>query len=364
MQDALIHAGGIGLSSFFDHDEGAPSLARLATTGRTGSLAVASGSRIGLLTGIELSSAPQPASEQPRLREYSTEADHITCLEWLQVGSGPLVLLAGTSAGRLHILTPAGKCLLCQRLSRQTILKCNILSGQDACVALAAAHTVFLLPVMEVAAAIQLYEQDNSAEQLQGRLAVHKWMFPQATGIRTDACFLGAMPASLHESLVGGSCCSDLQVLAAGSHPPLASFWAHQKPSAGVLSAMRQAVADKAAQTRSAARAAVYGRPNGYRAGIRRWAQQLSSEPSAEEEPTDADLLPGSTLQLHRCLQDHDREVASVTIAPGGRLAAAADSLGRVLLLSTADQLRLRRIALVSRHQESAQKLSSANSCL
>ncbi len=142
-----------------------------------------------------------------------------------------------------------------------------------------------------------------------------------------EAVLAGAVPPSLHAELLraGGAAAAATAVLTAGDSPALGA-WAGPEADSGVLAAAA-ALAVTAVSAVGSAVFSLLSSPWGAKPAP---SPAIGTAPSA---PPEAALPPA--LHGAHCggLEDAPRRGRCLRLAPRGALAAAADSLGRVLLL-------------------------------
>ncbi|KAK9827282.1 hypothetical protein WJX81_008183 [Elliptochloris bilobata] len=274
-------------------------------------------------------------------------------------------LLVGTSGGHLQLHAGASGALLHrQRLHGSACLALRPrvagagLCPEDAAEDVTAVFRDALARVsaLEVRSLVRLCAQLGPTRDADWPppLACPKWDLGRAVGPRADGQLVGVRGAGLYAALTQRASAPRLVLLTVGRDPAVAVNEAEEGAGRGTLALVGDLAHSAAASVATLTRDAVLGRPGGYRAGVRTWlrgsAERLAGERSAtpsppperEREAPPPPPPPGEPAPLWRSVQDHPRAVTLLALAPRGPLAAAADALGRVMLLDAASSAVLR----------------------
>jgi hypothetical protein len=328
-------------------------------------LALALGQRLVVLRGLRGPGPPPP----PAFAGAAAAPEAATALAWLAAApaanadadadatAGDLLLL-GTSAGFFQVHAPDGRLLLRQELHDAPVRSLRVRPGgagldpadasEDVTAGFADAAAV--VPTFEVWAAARRAERAAAAgagwwaggDSAGGGGAAAAGGPPAAFakfelrgGGRADVACLGPAPAPLQDALTGRRPRARLALLAAGAGPPLESYRPEEAPPPpGVLSTLAGFALSKLPSL------------SAWRGGGEGGASSARPAPAAgagRAGGAKRERAPGAPAPRAAAVWDDARRaVGALAPSPCGRWAAAADSLGRVLLLDAAGPTVLR----------------------
>ncbi|KAI8465884.1 MAG: Rab3 GTPase-activating protein regulatory subunit N-terminus-domain-containing protein [Monoraphidium minutum] len=277
-------------------------------------------------------------------------------------------LLVGTAGGCLELHDPGGRLLFRQRLHAGPVAQICVRTcvaglqhdNPTEDVTLAFPDAIARLAVHELRTHLKLLEISRQSGGSGGTppLAYHRWELPSGFGARSGAACLGPRPRGLDAALAAGAWGSGrgpehrLLIATAGAKPPLAGVEVEEQPARGALARL----AGVAGSVTSAAYGAAYGAaskavtlgPSLLTSGVRSLTSWVAGAPSDGARPPAVpsyDLAGAPKLEASlpwRPLIDDARRLGPLAPAPAGGLFAAADGLGRVLLVDGASMAVLR----------------------
>ncbi|KIY95679.1 hypothetical protein MNEG_12282 [Monoraphidium neglectum] len=278
-------------------------------------------------------------------------------------------LLVGTQDGSLELHEPSGRLIFRQRLHAGPVQQicvrpCATGLRQDdptEDITVAYLDALVRLPVLELRTHLKLLHlsRQSGGAASTPPLNYHRWELPAGFGPRSGAVCLGQRPRGLDALLSGAargasSRAADHKLLIAtgGTKPPLAGVEVEEHPQRSALARL----AGVAGSVTYAAAGAAYGAaskavtlgPSLLSSGVRSLTSWVAGSPRdaqrAAAVPTyDLQGAPKPEASLPwRPLHDDPRKLGPLVPAPAGALLAAADNLGRVLLVNGANMAVLR----------------------
>lgn len=291
-------------------------------------------------------------------RVAAPAGDAFTALCWLccarSVGPPDLALAAGTQRGLLRLYAPDGTLLQSQRLHDSAVVSVSCraagagANGADPAedISISCADALLRLDALDVASLLRRYALHAASPRAQPwlpdgaePLRCLKWDLGRAgAGGCSEAACAGAAPQPLYDAvLAAGAALATpssaaiaepshgwLRLVSAGEGPALGA-WAGPEAEGGVLAAAAALAATAITAVASAAMHLLS--PWGRRAP--KAAARAAPSPGAPTE----ELPPALSAASRGGLEDPPRRGRTLRLAPRGALAAATDSLGRVLLL-------------------------------
>jgi hypothetical protein len=332
-------------------------------------LALALGQRLVVLRGLRGLGPPPP----PAFATAAAAPEAATALAWLAAApaahaatapagadatAGDLLLL-GTSAGFFQIHAPDGRLLLRQELHDSPVRSLRVRPGGAGLDPADASEdvTAGFADAAAVAPTFEVWSAARRAERAAGACA--GWWaggdagggggaaaacgtpaafakFELRGGGRADVACLGPAPAPLHDALTGRRPRARLALLAAGAGPPLEAYRPEEAPpTPGVLSTLAGFALSKLPSL------------SAWRGGGEGGASSAPPAPApagaGRAGGAKRERAPGAPAPRAAAVWDDARRaVGALAPSPCGRWAAAADSLGRVLLLDAAGPTVLR----------------------
>ncbi|GBF88261.1 rab3 GTPase-activating non-catalytic subunit [Raphidocelis subcapitata] len=341
----------------------------------------------GAASAASAAAAPSPPRRPAAAPCYTLRTSQgITSLAWLavlagsrQLGAASLTvrppelsellececLLVGMQDGTLQIHSAAGRLLFKQRmhagpLEHIAVRACSTGVRYDdpsEDVAFVFPDAFVRLPVLELRTHLKLLElsaQSTGAGAGAPPLSFHRWELPSGVGPRSSAVCLGPRPRDLDAVLLAAARTGGrpgdqkLLVVTGGTKPPLAAFEIEEQPQRSTLARLKgYAGSVTTAAVGAASKAATLG-PSLLGQGVRSLANwvagpSLDAMRGAAVPAYDLTSAPKPEAALPwRALRDDARSLAPLAPAPAGALLAAADNLGRVLLVDGASMVVLR----------------------
>ncbi|XP_065904739.1 rab3 GTPase-activating protein non-catalytic subunit-like isoform X3 [Dysidea avara] len=285
------------------------------------------------------------------VKDWSDERPTPTAIECISFCSGKSdefsVVAVGFSDGFLRCYTQDGRPLLSQQLHKSEITSLSYTSPIK--LSSKTIHQAELLAVCNnvlividgpslTATILSCIDKDISREQDQletmSDLVYQKWKLDKQQNTANITCISKTTP-SLFDSLVetsligkydmpvkGTTPLGATKVISTGQQPMLGFYQITKDSGPPIMSEMLSAVTNKLTS-------AVMTRVN--LGGWLGWGSGSQDSQVAKQVP----IQPTSSLPMSCNLHDQSRAVEDITISPCGRLAAAVDSFGRVLLVDT-----------------------------
>ncbi|CAD7698588.1 unnamed protein product [Ostreobium quekettii] len=324
-------------------------------------LAVAAGSRAAVMTLLE----GQPCHLKPG-DLLAAAASRITAIAWLSVvARGPQhssareslanYIMVGTEAGHFMVYFMDGVVGVQKKLHDGPILNIrsrplcqgssdtgsqagqgNALSsgGEDKeDVTVVFSDTLVSIQVPELLALLK-FQEASPGQMLSPAFSLNHAKYGQSKkmGSRCDGLCLGPQCPSL-KGLLTQRPDKDIHPvgIVAGGHAPAIAF----------LEASGDAGGSGWGVVKSLASTVTFGIPGkAWSAGKKAWRKGASWW--SQQEADDKRMVPTMPTKLRRSLRDDSREVSSLAVAPGCRLAASTDNRGRVVLIELAKMVVVR----------------------
>lgn len=263
-------------------------------------------------------------SHLPSGRSFSFPApDEVTALVALayRTASGEVAecIVAGCSSGTLHIFDYEAAPLL-SHTSNTSVLDpagaIHSIRHAEGDLLVVHARAVVILDGESLLGALQARQSATAAGgEVQLAVSHRVWSLPNGVGTRADACLLPRGPSSPLDPDDESSDSEHPRLLLAGDSPGLVVCDAPDEPPPSALGDAALLVGNAVSSTLSFAS---------------RWWSAPAQEPPP---PPTAPLTRGLVLSTVRAIRDPARRIHQIRLHPSGELVAAADSLGRVMLL-------------------------------
>ena len=264
-------------------------------------------------------------SHLPSNRSFSFSAsDEVTALLALAYrtasGEPAQCIVAGCSGGSLHIFDYEATPLL-SHTSNTSVLDpagaIHSIRHSEGDLLVVHARAVVILDGESLLSALQASQSATATGgEAQAAVAHRVWSLPNGVGTRLDACVLPRGVSSPLDADDEGGDSDQLRLLLAGDSPSLVVCDAPDEPPPSALGDAALLVGNAVSSTLS-------------------FASRWWSAPAQDDTPptTTAPLTRGLVLSTVRAIRDPARRVHLLRLHPAGELVAAADSLGRVMLL-------------------------------
>ncbi|BDA44097.1 probable rab3 GTPase-activating protein non-catalytic subunit [Coccomyxa sp. Obi] len=325
---------------------------------------------IGALTRLAIvylgtgSESSGPVKSGSILQQAVAHPDHITALCWSCFGEPHTArckesyILVGTATGYLQVHSDGGALLHRQRLHTSAVTSIRMrvagmhISADDASedVTVCFEDAAACFSSIELRSLVYIRREVGPSNRWP-TLGFNKWDTSRSAGKRSDALCLGSKSAGLYSVMTNRDTSTSLLLLTVGRSPCIAAFEVKEHAPQGALALVSDMASTAVTGMAGLAKAALVGREDGYRAGLRKWLRrrgesESSEAPNSPMTPTSdgKEEVPQAAepAALWRSFKDDARCITSLTPAPRGSLAAVTDNLGRVLLIDAASAAVLR----------------------